>query len=94
MDENERPGENHTPERLSEYLVFWRGPFGTLTANQIRALLEWRETPYAERERLKASLAITQQREAQARSLAPAPAPSPRNPHNSRLGRLKGIFRS
>jgi hypothetical protein len=96
LDENERPGEKHTPERLGEYLDFWRGPFGTLTANQIRALLAWRETPYAERERLKASLAIIQQREAQARSLAPAHAParSPGNRHNSRLGRLRGIFRS
>ena len=91
---NERPSLEHTPERLSEYLAFWRSPFGALTANQIRALLAWRETPYAERERLKASLAIVQRREAQARSLAPAPALSPRNRHNSRLGRLKGIFRS
>jgi hypothetical protein len=96
LDENERSGEKHTPERLTEYLDFWRGPFGTLTADQIRALLAWRETPYAERERLKASLAIVQQHEAQARSLAPAHAParSPGNRHDSRLGRLKGILRS
>ena len=67
LDEYERAGENHTPERLSEYLDFWRSPFGALTANQIRALLAWRETPYSEIERLKASLAIIQQ----ARSLAP-----------------------
>ena len=52
LDEYERAGENHTPERLSEYLDFWRSPFGALTANQIRALLAWRETPYSERERL------------------------------------------
>ncbi len=92
LDENERPGEKHTPERLGEYLDFWRSPFGALTANQIRALLAWGETPYTERERLKASLANIQHREVQARSLAPAPAPQ--NRHNSRLDRLKAIFRS
>jgi hypothetical protein len=94
LDEYERAGANHTPERLSEYLDFWRSPFGALTANQIRALLAWRETPYSEIERLKASLAIIQQRELQARLLAPAPAPNPPNRNNSRLRRLKGIFRS
>ena len=91
---NERPSLEHTPERLSEYLDFWRSPFGALTANQIRALLAWRETPYSEIERLKASLAIIQQRELQARLLAPAPAPNPPHRNNSRLRRLKGIFRS
>jgi hypothetical protein len=94
LDEYERAGEKHTPERLSEYLDFWRSPFGALTANQIRALLAWRETPYSEIERLKASLAIIQQRELQARLLAPAPAPDPPNRNNSRLRRLKRIFRS
>ena len=94
LDENERPGEELTPERLSEYLDFWRSPFGALTANQIRALLAWGETPNAEIERLKASLATIQKREAGTRSLAPAPDPSPPNRHNGRLGRLKGIFRS
>ena len=92
LDENQRPGEELTPERLSEYLDFWRSPFGALSANQIRALLAWRETPYAERDRLKASLAIVQKRELEARSLAPAPAP--RNHHDSPLRRLKRIFRS
>lgn len=91
LDENERSGEQHTPERLSEYLDFWRSPFGTLTANQIRALLAWRETPHAEKERLKAGLAIIQKREVEARSLAP---PNPPNRHDSRPGRLKRIFRS
>ena len=92
LDENECPGEKHTPERLSEYLDFWRSPLGALTANQIRALLAWGETPNAEIERLKAGLATIQKREAGTRSLAPAP--SPPNRHNGRLGRLKGIFRS
>ena len=89
-DENERPGETLTPQRLGEYLECWRSPAGTLTANQIRALLAWGETPYTERERLKASLAIIQQREMQARSLAPK---RPKR-HDSRLDRMKGIFRS
>ena len=90
LDENERPGDEHPPERLSEYLDLWRSPSGALTANQIRALLAWRETPYAEREGLKAGLAIIQLREAQARL---APAPCPRHRQNCRLRRLKGIFR-
>ena len=76
LDENERPGVRLTPERLAECLECWRSAAGTLTANQIRALLAWGETPYTERERLKASLAIIQQR------------------HDSRLDRMKGIFRS
>ena len=90
LAKNERPGEEHTPERLSEYLDLWQSPSGALTADQIRALLAWHDTPYGERERLKASLAIIQLREAQARL---APAPGPRNRQNSRLRRLKGIFR-
>ena len=89
-DEHDRSGEKLTPQRLGEYLECWRSPGGTLTANQIRALLAWGETPYTEREGLKASLAIIQQREVQARSLAPKP---PKR-HARRLDRLKGIFRS
>jgi len=96
LDEQEGPGEQHTSERLSEYLDFWRSPFGALTANQIRALLAWHETPYNERERLKTSLAIIQKREGQSRSLATAPSPNPNpgNRHRSRLRGLKRMFRS
>ena len=89
-EENVRLAEElKRDQKLRGYLECWRSPTGTLTENQIRELLAWRETPYTEREGLKASLAIIQ-REAQTRSVAPKP---PKR-HDGRLDRLKRVFRS
>ena len=80
--------EQHTEERLREYLECWQLPGGKLTPGQARALLAWSGTPDEERERLKATLALTKQ-QVPARSLAP----DQRRGHVSWLDRLKGLFR-
>ena len=81
--------EEHGPEELREYLECWRLPGGRLTPNQMRALLDWSETPGEERKGIEESLALTRQ-QVPARSLAP----DQRRGHVSWLERLRGLFRS
>ena len=80
--------EQHTEKQLRDYLECWQLPGGKLTPGQARALLAWTGTPDKERDRLKASLAITKQ-QVPARSLAP----DQRRGHVSWLDRFKGLFR-
>ena len=89
------PAERGAPEggearqgELREYLECWRLPGGRLAPEQMRALLDWSETPEDDRAGLKESLEATRQ-EVPARSLAP----DQRRGHVSWLERLKGFFR-
>ena len=90
-DENRRSvtQDEHSPEELREYLECWRLPGGRLAPNQMRALLDWSETPVEERKGIEESLALTRQ-QVPARSLAP----DQRRGHVSWLERLRGLFRS
>ena len=90
-DENSRSvtQEEHGPEELREYLECWRLHGGRLAPNQMRALLDWSETPVEERKGIEESLALTRQ-QVPARPLAP----DQRRGHVSWLERLRGLFRS
>ena len=93
-DESRPPGSGE-PEpdatrqgELREYLECWRLPGGRLEPEQMRALLDWSETPDEDRAGLEESLEATRQ-QVPARSLAP----DQRRGHVSWIERLKGAFR-
>jgi len=83
-----RENGEHNPEQLREYLDCWRLPGGRLEPAQARALLEWSGTPDDEKDVLRKSLELTQQR-VPTRSLAP----TQRRGHVGWLDRLRGVFR-
>ena len=76
-----------TEEELQEYLRCWQLPGGVLAPDQLRGLLVWSGTPDEERERLRASLASTQQ-QVDAKPLAP----NQRRGHVSWLDRVKHLL--
>jgi hypothetical protein len=79
--------ETPTPVQLQEYLHCWQLPGGRLAPDQARALLAWDGTPDEERDALKASLALFEQR-VEAKPLAP----NQRRGHVSWLDRFKHLF--
>jgi len=76
--------QEHTQEKLQEYLHCWTLPGGRLTPDQTRALIAWDGTPEAERAGLESSLALAGQQ-------VPAEplAPNQRRGHMGWLDRLK-----
>jgi hypothetical protein len=84
----EHSGETESRRELADLLEARRRPGVILTPDQMRALIDWRETPEGDRAALRSALDATQQ-QVEAKPLAP----QQRRGHVSWRDRLRGLFR-